>query len=106
MGDKSRIAENHSIAEMLQHIEAAGSVESLYRSIPLLERIFPRFEETARNLAELKEQAKDMLVPDRFNDLFAQSGWIAYESMNLQVMKDAIAHCEVEGLEAAEASRE
>lgn len=103
MGDRSRIAENYSIAEMLQLIEAAGSVESLYRSIPLLQRIFPGFKDTANKLAELKEQAKDMLVPDRFNDLFASSGWIAYESINLQVMKEAIALCEGKGLEPAEA---
>jgi hypothetical protein len=103
VSNKSRIAENHSIAEMLQLIEAAGSVESLYRSIPLLKRIFPRFEGPANKLAQLKEQAKDMLVPDRFNDLFAPSGWIAYESMNLQVMKQAIANCENQGLKTAEA---
>lgn len=102
MGNKKRIAENPSIAEMLHLIEAAGSVESLYRSIPLLQRVFPGFEGTSTKLAELREQAKDMLVPDRFNDLFAQSGWIAYESLSLRVMKHAIALCEKEGLEVAE----
>ncbi|MDF1691693.1 MAG: hypothetical protein P1U47_04945 [Zhongshania sp.] len=102
MGKKSRISENYSIAEMLQLIEAAGSIESLYRSIPLLQRVFPGFKGTADKLAELKEQAKDMLVPDRFNDLFSSVGWIAYESMNLQTMKDAITICEGGGLDAAE----
>lgn len=87
---------------MLQLIEAAGSIESLYRSIPLLQRIFPGFKGTADKLAALKDQAKDMLVPDLFNDLFSSVGWIAYESMNLQTMKDAITICEREGLEAAE----
>ena len=103
MGKKSRVSENHSIAEMLQLIEAAGSIESLYRSIPLLQRVFPGFKGTADKLAELKDQAKDMLVPDRFNDLFSSVGWIAYESLNLQIMKDAIAICERDGLEVAEA---
>lgn len=102
MGKKSRISENHSIAEMLQLIEAAGSIESLYRSIPLLQRLFPEFKGTADKLAELKERAKDMLVPDRFNDLFTAVGWISYESMSLQTMKGAITICEIEGLKAAE----
>lgn len=102
MSKKSRISESHSIADMLKLIEAAGSMESLYRSIPFLQRVFPGFKGTADKLAELKVQAKDMLVPDRFNDLFSSVGWIAYESMNLQTMKDAITVCESEGLETAE----
>jgi len=99
---KSRISENHSIAEILQLIETAGSIESLYRSVPFLKLVFPGFKETAEKLAELQEQAKDMLVPDQFNDLFSSVGWIAYESMNLQIMKDAITIHEGDGLEAAE----
>lgn len=102
VGDKKRIAENESIAEMLRLIQGVGSIESLYRAIPLLQRLFPRFEDTADKLAELKEQAKDLLVPDRFNDLFSTSGWISYESMNLKVMKEAIELCESQGLETAE----
>ncbi len=103
MGEKKRIAENESIAEMLQLIQGFGSVESLYQAVPLLQWMFPGFKDSADKLAELKEQAKDLLVPDRFNDLFASSGWIAYESMNLQVMKEAIKLCESQGMEIAEA---
>jgi hypothetical protein len=102
VGDKRRIAENDSAAEMLQLIQGVGSIESLYRAIPLLKRIFPGFKDTADQLARLKEQAKVLLIPDRFNDLFSESGWIAYESMNLEVMKQAIATCEAEGLKEAE----
>lgn len=58
MSKKSRISESHSIADMLKLIEAAGSMESLYRSIPLLQRVFPGCNGTADKLAELKVQVR------------------------------------------------
>lgn len=102
MGDKKRIADNPSIAEMLRFIQSASAIESLYTDFPILQQIFPRLAGSAENLAELKEQVKDLMVPDLFNDLFAQSGWIAYESMDLNIMKHATVLCEDKGLEAAE----
>lgn len=102
MTDKKRIVDNESIAEMLRLIEGASAIESLWHAIPLLQQAFPRLPDFSEKLAELKEQSRIFLLPDRFNEIFASLGWTAYESMGLEVMKKAIETFEVYGLEAAE----
>ncbi|NYT22719.1 hypothetical protein H0A73_03805 [Alcaligenaceae bacterium] len=102
MTDKKRIADNESVAEMLRLIQGASAIESLWQAFPLLQQAFPQLKGVSENLAELKQQSKILLLPDRFNELFASSGWIAYESMSMDVMKKAIETFEAHGLEAAE----
>ncbi len=41
-------------------------------------------------------------IPDRFNDLFAERGWIIYELMNLEVAKAAIKKAESGDIDGAE----
>lgn len=102
MTDKKRIADNESVAKMLELIQGASAIESLWQAFPLLQKVFPKLSDFSEKLAELKEQSKILLLPDRFNELFASSGWITYESMNMEVMKKAIEMLEAHGLEAVE----
>lgn len=102
MTDKKRIADNESVAKMLELIQGVNAIESIWHAVPWLQQAFPQISEFSEKLAELKEQSKILLLPDRFNEIFASSGWIAYESMSLEVMKKAIETFETHGLEAAE----
>lgn len=102
MTDKKRIADNESVAEMLELIQGASAIERLWQAVPLFQKMFPRLSDFSEKLVELKEQSKILLLPDRFNEIFASSGWIAYESMNMDVMKKSIETFEAHGLEAAE----
>lgn len=102
MTDKKRIADNESLAEMLALIQGARAIENLWQAVPLFQKLFPRLSDFSEKLAELKEQSKILLLPDRFNEIFASSGWIAYESMSLEVMKKAIETFEEHGLEVAQ----
>lgn len=102
MTDKKLIADNESVAKMLELIQGVNAIESLWQAFPLLQQAFPQLSDFSEKLAELKEQSKILLLPDRFNETFASSGWIAYESMSLEVMKKAIETFETHGLEAAE----
>lgn len=102
MTDKKRIADNESVAKMLELIQGANAIESLWQAFPLLQQAFPQLSDLSEKLVDLKEQSKILLMPDRFNEIFATSGWIAYESMSLEVMKKAIETFEAHGLEAAE----
>ncbi len=52
---------------------------------------------------ELLEASEVMrFIPDRFNDLFAERGWIIYELMNLEVVKAAIKKAESGDIDGAE----
>ncbi len=59
-------------------------------------------EQAFNEFKKLKKQAEILKVPDRFNERFASLGWIAYESMNMEVMQEAINIYDSEGKDAAE----
>jgi hypothetical protein len=59
-------------------------------------------EKTFDDFSEIKKQAEILRVPDQFNDRFVSLGWIAYESMNMEVMQSAISIYDSDGKEAAE----
>lgn len=52
---------------------------------------------------ELAEQIEEMVtIPDEFNDLFSDFGWIIFESMDVSAAKIAIEIVEKDGMEKAE----
>ena len=55
------------------------------------------------DLPRMEEQVEELRsVPDRFNHLFRQYGWIASEYMNFEAMKRAVQIAEDEGIDEAE----
>jgi hypothetical protein len=83
-------------------MSAFNSFEVLYRLIPFSKKLSPKLESVFSDFSKLKEQAHILLVPDHFNEIFSAHGWIAYESMSLDVMKAAINLQTSEGVERAE----
>lgn len=60
--------------------------------------------ETALPKTELLEAGSEMLcIPDRFNDLFADRGWINYESISYEIAKAVIQKAESGDYDGAEA---
>lgn len=49
-----------------------------------------------------QELAEMRSLPDRFNNLFADRGWILYGNLNLTVAKEAVAKCGSDGIDVAE----
>lgn len=90
------IVDNPSNKELLNQIRA---IESLYRLVPWANRLCPKLSEI---FSEIKRQVEILFLPDQFNETFASSGWIAYESLNLDAMKRAIEIAETVGVEDAE----
>ena len=55
-------------------------------------------------LEEISKQAEELsLIPDKFNDLFSEHGWIFFESFDPKVAKRAIEIAEKDGTEIADA---
>lgn len=55
-----------------------------------------KVDDLARQIEEMSQ------IPDRFNDFFASRGWIAYDLLNLEVAKAAIAKVESGDIDGAE----
>lgn len=99
MNKPKKIQDNPSIAKITNQME---SIEALYKISPILKIFFPKMGKAFESFPEIKNQAKIFEVPDKFNERFSELGWIAYESMSLEVMKEAIAKYDTEGVKIAE----
>lgn len=99
MDKPKKIQNNPSLSELQRQIE---SVEALTKAAPLLTKFFPKMKEAFDKFPELKQQAEIIKLPDLFNERFASSGWLAYESMPLDIMKKAIEIFDADNIETAE----
>lgn len=102
MSSKKKIIDNPSIADILGQINAIEGLASLSRNFPCLSELLPNLDQSFGDLAKIRMLAEKAKVPDQFNERFSCLGWIAYESMNMDVMKSAISIYDSDGHEAAE----
>lgn len=98
------------VPQIKEPLEQARTISQFKTVFPLLEpflrivgvnvsSVEVAFEELKDSNRKLEELAT---VPDRFNDLLAERGWIIYEDMDLEVAKTAIEQAEAGDMEAAE----
>ena len=60
-------------------------------------------DESLLKAVNLAEQVDEMTtIPDKFNDMFSEIGWILFDSMELEVAKEAITIAEKDGIENAD----
>lgn len=97
-----KIVDNPSIEKLLNQIRIMESLESIYRLIPWANRLCPKLSEIFSDFSKIKCQMEILFLPDQFNETFSSLGWIAYESLNLDAMKQAIEIAETVGVEDAE----
>jgi hypothetical protein len=94
---KKMLADSKNMEQLVKVLSALG---------PILRVAGVDSKQIAANLPEIQElrrQAQEIAaLPDRFNDLFAQRGWIMYDYMNLDVVKVAIAKAAAGDVDAAE----
>lgn len=102
MSKPKKIIDNPTSAELLKQFTAIESLEALYKTFPFARRIFPQMEDAFSEFNKIKAQAEILEAPDKFNERFADLGWIAYESMNIEMMQKAICVYDAEGTDAAE----
>lgn len=102
MSKENRIIDNPSYAEMIKQLQSFESFEVLYKALPFARKLFPKLEDVFEEFSVIKQQAELLSTPDKFNNTFAEHGWIAYESMNHDIMKKAVSFAESEGIDNAE----
>lgn len=102
MSSSKKIIDNPTSADLLKQLQAFENLEALYRAFPFARKLFPNMGKVFNDFSEIKKQAEILRVPDQFNDRFASLGWIAYESMSMDVMRSAISIYDSEGQETAE----
>lgn len=89
--------------------EDIDGLKALRKVIPFMRPVLKMFkvdtaqlDEALTKIDEIAPAVEELTsIPDKFNDLFANRGWIIYESMNLDVAKAAIkkAETDIDGAE-------
>ena len=100
------------IPQVQELLEDAEMFAQLKEQLPLLR---PMLEQTGvdvdgleamleeEGISELIDETRTLAgIPDRFNELFAERGWIFYESFDFEVAQEAIELAESGDMEAAE----
>jgi len=95
MTKSKKIIDNPSQSELLELSDAIENLKELSSLFPELKETFDKFDEVKKQLTKLE-------IPDQFNAHFAKLGWIAYESMNFEIMQKAITIDETNGQFTAE----
>lgn len=99
-----RIEENPSFKNLKEKFDSFQNLKGFMKFFSFLGLIdksklkeeYAKFEGMKKELEELSK------IPDAFNRLFANRGWIACESMKTDILKEAIYKAENESIEAGE----
>ena len=99
MDKKSKISDNASLKE----IDSAFKIAKTISKIPLIKYVSPRIHTALSEFLETEPQfSKVKETPDKFNEIFSKLGWVAYESISLEVMATAVDLYAAKGKEIAE----
>lgn len=98
-----KIVNNPSSRKLLDPIQGMKQLIAFQRFLPKKLHLISDVEKHTEELEALQRQALELTgLPDKFNEIFAPYGWIAYESMSVEVMKSAISAAEKNGIDDAE----
>lgn len=91
MSDKDKIKHNPTCAELLknaQGMDALSKVVAFFEKLGIKNKNISEAFKQVPNLVSKTQELVNM--PDRFNELFSKKGWIAYESLNFELMSKAV----------------
>lgn len=91
MSGNEKIKDSPTCAELLNN---AKGMKALSRVVSFFEKIGIKNEKLSEAFKQVPDLAKKteefVNMPDRFNEHFSKSGWVAYESLNFELMKEAV----------------
>ena len=91
MSDEKKLRDVHSIAKLRSDLAPFKAVAKVRGLIRLLGEPGRRVAEALDNVSEIEAKVDRLSsLPDRFNDAFADRGWIAYELLNVSLMEQAV----------------
>jgi len=91
MSDNKKIKDTPTCAELLNNtkgVEALSKAVSFFKKIGIKN---DKISEAFKKAPDLCQKTDELVnMPDRFNEHFSKSGWVAYESLNAELMKEAV----------------
>lgn len=88
---KDKISNNPSTAELKQQLDGMKAIKGV---VDFFGRFGIKNESISKAFEGFDDLASDaetlLSTPDQFNERFAALGWIAYESLNAELMKTCL----------------
>lgn len=101
--DNDKIENNPSYQKLKKELEGAEAFHKITKFLSLFGYNSKAIDEAFSSLPEMKKQLELLSKgPDKFNEHFSNSGWIAHESMNSDLMLTSIKLAEKGCFEIAE----
>ena len=103
MKQKDKISDNPTYSKLQTNVTGFSILGRIIKIFTFFGPKNSELKDALSKLPELKKQTEHFLqLPDKFNNYFSQSGWIAHESMNTPVMEKAIDLAHENNFEQAE----
>jgi len=101
------IKDNPSLKKLREDVEELRAFKKVWPLCKPFARLLgvntTSVDEILSELTQLEKKTDEMAaIPDKFNDLFSDRGWILFDSMSLDTAKQAIEIAESEGLDQAD----
>lgn len=91
MKEDNKIENIPSYSKLRKEIEGADSLRKFVKFLSVFGFKDKGLNETLDKIPDFKKQIIHLsTLPDKFNNFFAQSGWIAHESMNSDLMEKTV----------------
>ncbi|MFJ7557856.1 hypothetical protein ACIQXZ_29215 [Bacillus thuringiensis] len=88
---KKKIKDNYSFKEMASSVDGVKTLKGLYKVSEALGFKNRQIEEAFQKVEDLNNQFELLQeIPDKFNQYFAERGWIAFEMMNFDIMVQCV----------------
>jgi hypothetical protein len=103
MTQKDKISDNPSYSKLRTDVTGFSMLGRIIKIFSFFGPKNSELKDALSKLPELKKQTEHFLqLPDKFNEHFSKSGWIAHESMNTPLMEKAINLADENNFEQAE----
>ncbi|MGD6964072.1 hypothetical protein ACQCVB_17795 [Fictibacillus phosphorivorans] len=89
--NRKKIKDNYSMQEMEANMKGAKELGDLFKVAELLGLGTSVNQEVFQNAETIHKQFKELVnTVDKFNNFFANKGWIAYETLSFELMKKCV----------------
>jgi hypothetical protein len=91
MSDKDKIKDNPTCAELIKNAQGMGALSNVVAFFEKLGIKNTKISEAFKQVPDLVSKTLELVnMPDRFNEHFSKIGWVAYESLNFELMSKVV----------------
>ena len=91
MSDKDKIKDNPTCAELIKNVQGMDALSKVVAFFEKLGIKNIKISEAFNQVPDLVSKTQKLVnMPDRFNEHFSKIGWVAYESLNFELMSKAV----------------